>query len=33
MFVANRVNQIQQNTNVEQWSYVSSKMNPADDAW
>ena len=33
MFVANRVNQIQQNTNVEQWSYVSSKKNPADDAW
>jgi hypothetical protein len=29
-FVANRVNHIQETTNVEDWSHVSSKENPAD---
>ena len=29
-FVANRVNHIQETTNVEEWSHISSKENPAD---
>lgn len=32
MLAANRMNQIQENINVDHWSYVSSKENPADDA-
>ena len=31
-FVANRVHMIQENSNIEQWKYVSSKENPEDDA-
>ena len=31
-FVANRVHIIQENSNVEQWKYVPSKENAADDA-
>jgi len=31
-FVANRVNIIQEATSVEQWKYVRTKENPADDA-
>ena len=31
-FVANRLNVIQEATTVEQWRYVNSKLNPADDA-
>ena len=30
--VANRVYMIQENSNVEQWKYVTSKENPRDDA-
>jgi len=29
-FVANRVNYIQETTNVEDWNHISSKENPAD---
>jgi len=29
-FVANRVNHIKETTNVEDWSHISSKENPAD---
>ena len=29
-FVANRVNQIQETFNVEDWNHISSKENPAD---
>jgi len=29
-FVANRVNHIQETTNVEDWSHISCKENPAD---
>jgi len=29
-FVANRVNHIQETSNVEDWSHISSKENPAD---
>ena len=32
MFVVNRIHQIKKNTRVDQWNYVSSKENPADDA-
>ena len=32
VFVANRIHQIKENTMVDQWHYVSSKENPADDA-
>ena len=32
VFVANRIHQIKENTRVDQWHYVSSKENPADDA-
>ena len=32
IFVANRVHIIQENINVEQWKYVPSKENPADEA-
>lgn len=32
VFVANRVQQIQDSTSVEQWRYVETKSNPADDA-
>ena len=31
-FVVNRVHMIQENSNIEQWKYVTSKENPADDA-
>jgi hypothetical protein len=29
-FVANRVNHIQETTNIEDWNHISSKENPAD---
>ena len=32
VFVANRVQQIQERTTQEQWHYVDTKSNPADDA-
>lgn len=32
IFVANRVQQIQDNTSVDQWQYANTKSNPADDA-
>ena len=32
VFVANRVQQIRDETSSEQWQYVESKQNPADDA-
>ena len=32
IFVANRIQQIHEGSNVSQWRYVPSKMNPADDA-
>ena len=31
-FAANRIYQIKENTNVEQWSYIPTRENPADDA-
>ena len=31
IFVANRVQTIKENSNVEQWKYISSKDNPADN--
>ena len=31
-FVANRICQINENTHVEQWSYIPTRENPADDA-
>ena len=31
-FVANRVHMVQENSNIEQWKYLPSKENPADDA-
>ena len=31
-FVANRIYQIKENTNAEQWSYIPTRENPADDA-
>ena len=31
-FVVNRIYQIKENTNVEQWSYIPTKKNPAEDA-
>ena len=31
-FVANRIYQIKKNTNIEQWSYIPTRENPADDA-
>ena len=32
VFVANRVQLIQDSTSVDQWKYVETKLNPADDA-
>ena len=32
IFVANRIQQIHEGTNINQWIYIPSKMNPADDA-
>ena len=32
IFVANRIQQIHEGSNVSQWRYAPSKMNPADDA-
>ena len=32
IFVANRIHQIHESCRVEQWRYVSSKLNPADHA-
>ena len=32
IFVANRVQLIRDNTNIEQWHYISTHDNPADDA-
>ena len=32
IFVANQIQQIHEGSNVSQWRYVPSKMNPADDA-
>ena len=32
VFVANRVQDIQDNTSTEQWKYIESKLNPADEA-
>ena len=32
IFVANRVQFIRDNTNIEQWHYISTHDNPADDA-
>ncbi|XP_022794387.1 uncharacterized protein LOC111333131 [Stylophora pistillata] len=31
-FVANRVQKIQENTCIDQWKYIESKQNPADEA-
>ena len=31
-FVANTIQQIKQKTDVQQWRYVATKENPADDA-
>ena len=31
-FVANRIQQIRENTEVRQWQYVPTRENPADDA-
>ena len=31
-FVANRVHMVQENSNIEQWKYLPSKENLADDA-
>ena len=30
-FMTNRVQTIKENSNIEQWKYISSKDNPADD--
>lgn len=32
VFVANRVQQVQDSTSVDQWKYIESKENPADEA-
>ena len=32
VFFANRIHQIKKNTRANQWHYISSKENPADDA-
>ena len=32
IFLANQIQQIHEGSNVSQWRYVPSKMNPADDA-
>ena len=31
-FVANRIHQIKENTHAEQWNYIPTRENPADDA-
>ena len=31
IFVANRIQKIKENSNIEQWKFISSKENPADD--
>ena len=32
VFVANRVQEFQENTSIDQWKYLESRQNPADEA-